>query len=565
MEPMEPTDDELLKLGSGGDNAAIALLIRRYAGFVNGIALRQTGDSALSEDISQAVFIVFLHRMKTIRSGRSIPSWLFKATRMTVWEARRASGRRVRRELAAAKPEAIVPNENSEQQEQLSLVDEAIARLGRTDRNIILMRYFQSLEVDAIAERLAIDPRAARQRLTRAIQRLRKFVGVGGDGAAAGAVESVLVVAGGHQATLRVLEVSSNVVSGHLVSRGAVSLSKGVLKMMFIQKCVAVALMAAVFVLMAGGGLAILHSSLRADESHSTARARPAASQPVPPVKIETLAQATTALKKEYALKDGEVLRMISPPFSDARNVYADMSFPEAAGPGQRARDNIRSLGFRWKTGTGGEEFSWGYMSYIDETLGYVVDDTLGIDWEHVEGLGKIHWKKAHADFVVRSDATDQQKLDALAALIRGRSGQAFKFVPSKVTVSAFMLYGDTTSGGAAATGGMHAVLLSQEMPTPEIVHAITNGDRRGMPDAFNLEQAGKYLCAPFRMDNSSHSVFSRGGTVYYIAKNAQLSRSDPQYQQKLRKILDNLQAQIGGDFQIVPLEIEVFTAVPAN
>src|SRR5262245_7053457 len=119
-----PTDDELLrKAVSGNDRAAIDELIRRYANLVYGIALRHTrGDDQLAADVSQAVFIVFVRRLGSIRHGRALPAWFHQTTCFAMRDARRAADRRAHHEQQAARPEPTMgPNASLERTEHLEL------------------------------------------------------------------------------------------------------------------------------------------------------------------------------------------------------------------------------------------------------------------------------------------------------------------------------------------------------------------------------------------------------------------------------------------------------------
>src|SRR4051812_20260005 len=170
-------DEQLLRRAAGaGDRAAMDELIPRYANFVHGIAQRQTGDAHAAADVSQAVFVVFVRRVRTIRHARALPGWFLQTTRYAVKAARRAANRRAHHERRAAKPERIMGSQTTmESNEDLARIDEAIASLGKTDRSLVLMRYLQGREVEAIAATLGVSEVAARKRLTRAVERMRAF------------------------------------------------------------------------------------------------------------------------------------------------------------------------------------------------------------------------------------------------------------------------------------------------------------------------------------------------------------------------------------------------------
>src|SRR5688572_22852774 len=107
--------EELLARARRGDRGAIDVLIRQYAGLVYGIALRQTRDPQRAADVSQAVFMVFVRRVASLRSARALPSWLLQTTRYAAKEAHRSASRRARHEHRAARAEQIMdPNSGGE-------------------------------------------------------------------------------------------------------------------------------------------------------------------------------------------------------------------------------------------------------------------------------------------------------------------------------------------------------------------------------------------------------------------------------------------------------------------
>jgi DNA-directed RNA polymerase specialized sigma24 family protein len=86
-----------------------------------------------------------------------LPAWLFKVTRYASSNARRELIRRQRREREAAVMRQNIELQQSRQAapSDLELVlDDALARLGRTDRQAIILRYYSGMDsADAAAVR----------------------------------------------------------------------------------------------------------------------------------------------------------------------------------------------------------------------------------------------------------------------------------------------------------------------------------------------------------------------------------------------------------------------------
>jgi RNA polymerase sigma factor (sigma-70 family) len=74
----------------------------------------------------------------------------------------------------------LSPSQHAAQGELAGRVADAIALLGDTDREVLLMRTFEGLSYDEVACVLDIDSAAARKRHGRALLRLHKVLTDGG-------------------------------------------------------------------------------------------------------------------------------------------------------------------------------------------------------------------------------------------------------------------------------------------------------------------------------------------------------------------------------------------------
>src|SRR6202162_6299292 len=90
------TDDSQLLVTCAHDRSAggFAALVERHIDFVYAAALRQTGDTHIAEDITQAVFLLFAQRAGRLTPETIVKGWLFNTTRYVVANFRRAEARR---------------------------------------------------------------------------------------------------------------------------------------------------------------------------------------------------------------------------------------------------------------------------------------------------------------------------------------------------------------------------------------------------------------------------------------------------------------------------------------
>jgi len=175
------TDDaaELRQYAREGSEEAFARLVARYLPLVYSAALRQVGeDEQLAKDIAQAVFIALAHKAGSLCRREFIMGWLYTTTRNIAVKAVRGDRRRQAREQAAAAMQELHshPADEAEWREVGPLLDEAMACLGQTDRNAVLLRFFQGKDLKTVGATLGISEDAARMRVNRALESLRGWL-----------------------------------------------------------------------------------------------------------------------------------------------------------------------------------------------------------------------------------------------------------------------------------------------------------------------------------------------------------------------------------------------------
>ena len=238
-----------------GSEDAFAALVQRHIGLVHSVALRHTANPQHAEDITQAVFVILARKAGALGRKTVLPGWLYHTARLTAANLQRAETRRVRREQEAYMQSQIEESPTDALWRELSpQLDEAMAGLGASERDALVLRYFQNKSMAEVAKFLGLEENTAQKRVSRALEKLRKFFTKRGvDLTASGIAETIS--AHSVQAVPVALAKSVTAVAlakGAAASTSTLTLIKGALKIMAWTKA-RTALAAGVAILLAGG------------------------------------------------------------------------------------------------------------------------------------------------------------------------------------------------------------------------------------------------------------------------------------------------------------------------
>ncbi len=175
---MTTTDDmELVQAyASTHSDSAFSEIVSRHLNLVYSSALRQVRDPHLAQEVTQAVFIILARKAASLGPGTILPGWLHRTTGFVSANALQAEYRRQRRETEASM-ENFLQNESSESvwQNMLPILDEALSRLRQTDRDALVLRYFENKSLKEVATALGLQERAAQKRVIRSLEKVRIF------------------------------------------------------------------------------------------------------------------------------------------------------------------------------------------------------------------------------------------------------------------------------------------------------------------------------------------------------------------------------------------------------
>lgn len=228
-------------------------LVLRYVDLVYSTARRIARDEHLAEDVTQAVFIVLARRAHSI-NPKYLAGWLVNTSRLASRDAIRTRKRQSRRDAEAAQMRSEIQLNEEPTAEQITpLLDDALARLSQADRSAVVLRFLQGRSFSEVGTALGTAEDAARKRVERAIERLRKHFFDQGIAPSIGGLAVILAL---HQAKAApvslAMRVSTTVISGS--TGAAVSIANAVLRALFRVK-MTIACLIAIAVIGAGGSV----------------------------------------------------------------------------------------------------------------------------------------------------------------------------------------------------------------------------------------------------------------------------------------------------------------------
>jgi RNA polymerase sigma factor (sigma-70 family) len=192
LERKRMDDWTLVEKFVGGDREAFGELARRHANWVYSAAKRRVRDENLAEDVAQAVLILLAQKAPKMKEGIVLPAWLLRTTCIVANHAMRSERRRREHELRAAKErEATRPPPAVEWE---WVVDECVGMLGRKDRRAVLLRFYEEKKLAEVGKEMGVSEEAARKRVGRAIQKLKRLIEARGAVPPAGAASLALVM-----------------------------------------------------------------------------------------------------------------------------------------------------------------------------------------------------------------------------------------------------------------------------------------------------------------------------------------------------------------------------------
>ena len=163
-----------------GKRDAYALLVDEYKRAIFNLAYRMTGSHEDARDLAQETFIRAYINLKKFRTDKRFFSWLYTIALNIIknhLKQKKHFKATAEKSSAEAQPGTAENPETGLLQDEMTLkLQSALQALTLEQRALIILRFYDRLSFDEIAEISRLSASAVKMRVYRALERLRVFM-----------------------------------------------------------------------------------------------------------------------------------------------------------------------------------------------------------------------------------------------------------------------------------------------------------------------------------------------------------------------------------------------------
>lgn len=172
-------DQATIELARRGDTNAFARIVQRYQSPVYNLAYRMLGDRAEAEDAAQETFLRTYAQLKHYRTDQKFASWLLSiAAHYCIDRLRRRKFQWLSLDEESAQEtlptSAPGPEELAFEHERVEEVQQLVQKLNPASRAIVVLKYWNDLSVEEIAQVTGDSVAAVKVKLFRARQAMAR-------------------------------------------------------------------------------------------------------------------------------------------------------------------------------------------------------------------------------------------------------------------------------------------------------------------------------------------------------------------------------------------------------
>ena len=177
------SDDQLIERTLAGETEAFGVLVRRWENPIYGLSFRMLGRDEDARDVCQETFISAYRNLKKFRGDSKFSSWLYRIALNACHSRLRRSENGLTQSLENSTPDGVTVeysdpavedvSEKVQRDQRANLVRRALQALPAEMRQVILMKEYEDLTFNEIAEILEIPLSTVKSRLYTGLQQMR--------------------------------------------------------------------------------------------------------------------------------------------------------------------------------------------------------------------------------------------------------------------------------------------------------------------------------------------------------------------------------------------------------
>ncbi|HLQ79360.1 MAG TPA: RNA polymerase sigma factor [Terriglobia bacterium] len=161
------SDEQLMLEFKGGSNEAFEELFSRYRNPIYGFFRRRLNHGARAEELAQETFVIIIRGVERYETTATFRTYIFSIALKQLWSERRKGLREARTtEMSLETGPSTDPTTGL-------WIRDAISRMDPDHREVLMLREYEQLSYEEIAEVLAIPLNTVRSRLLRARNEVR--------------------------------------------------------------------------------------------------------------------------------------------------------------------------------------------------------------------------------------------------------------------------------------------------------------------------------------------------------------------------------------------------------
>lgn len=168
------TELDLIALARQGDRRAFGELVRRHRAGVINVVYRMCGDANLAEDAAQEAFIRAWQHLHNYQPRSPFRNWVYRIATNVALDVLRRERETVDIDGLPLEASDEEPEANVEGEERSERVRQAVLALPPASQTVLVLREYEGLSYQEIADTLNIPMGTVMSRLNYARDRLRK-------------------------------------------------------------------------------------------------------------------------------------------------------------------------------------------------------------------------------------------------------------------------------------------------------------------------------------------------------------------------------------------------------